>query len=125
MKVGLSSNCLRGYQILVKLGSDVKNEISLLKSNTSYQIRGLSAGKQYDIFLSTLCVAKREEYGGDETRKTESVPAIVDVITQLEKVRNLQFESSTPDSLTVKWDPETISPNMQYKITSRAPRPRQ
>ena len=115
-----SCSCLRGYQILVKLGSEVKTEITLLKNNTSYQIRGLSAGKPYDIFLSTLCVAKREEYGGDESRKTESVPVKVDIVTLLEKVRNLQYESSTPDSLTVKWDPETISPNMQYRITVKS-----
>lgn len=111
------SSCLVGYQVLVKSGSDIKTDYSLLKINTSYIIKNLSAGKEYDICLTTVCNAKRQDYGGDETRKTESTPITVEVVTLLEKVRNLTLESSSPEHLVVKWDPESVSPNMQYKVT--------
>ena len=111
-------SCLVGYQILVKSGSDVKNQYSLLKMNTSYTVRGLSAGTIYDIYLTTVCKAKREEYGGDEERKTESAPVKVEIITHLEKIRNLQLDSSSHDYLSVKWD--TVSPNVYYTITIRS-----
>ena len=111
-------SCLVGYQILVKSGSDVKNQYSLLKMNTSYTVRGLSEGTIYDIYLTTVCKAKREEYGGDEERKTESVPVKFEIITHLEKIRNLQLDSSSHDYFSVKWD--TVSPNMYNTITIRS-----
>ena len=38
-------------------------------------------------------------------------------VTKLEKIRSLDLETATPDSLTIKWDAETISPSLQYRIT--------
>jgi hypothetical protein len=112
-----SHSCLIGYQILVKLQNELKNEVSLLKSSTSYQIKGLLPGKVYEISISSLCVAKTDYGRGDDSTKTESIPANVEVITLLEKVKDLELETATPDSLTVKWNPQTVSPYLHYKIS--------
>lgn len=106
-----SHSCLKGFQIVVKLHSDIINSIAVMKTSTKYEVKGLSPGKDYVIFISSLCAEKIEN------RKTESIPVEVSVTTGLEKIRNLQLDTATTDSLTVKWDPETVSPNLAYKVT--------
>ena len=101
-------SCLRGYQLETRNGSNLINSVSLLKTITRYTIKGLLPGKDYDVRISSLCVA-----GQGNNIKTESTPSIVDVVTKLEKVRSLALETATPDSLTVKWDAEIISPSLQ------------
>ena len=105
-------SCLRGYQLETRNGSNLINSVSLLKTITRYTIKGLLPGKDYDVRISSLCVA-----GQGNNIKTESTPSVVDVVTKLEKIRSLDLETATPDSLTIKWDAETISPSLQYRIT--------
>ena len=105
-------SCLRGYQLVTRNGSNIINNVSLMKTITRYTIKGLLPGRDYDVRISSLCVA-----GEGNNIKTESTHSIADVVTQLEKVRNLEMDTATPDSLTIKWDAETISPHLQYRIT--------
>lgn len=101
--------CLKGFQIKVKLDSEVVNDVTVPKNTSSFAITGLSPGKDYDIYMKGLCIA-------EEDRRTESDKAHVSLTTSLEKVVNLVMEASTPNSMSVKWDPIFVSQRLKYKL---------
>ncbi len=103
--------CLRGFQIQVR-SSDGKvfKDVAVTKNAKSFLVRGLQPCQDYDIAVTSLAVA-------DSTRRTESEEALISTTTVLEKVKNLKFEHSTPNSIAVKWDSAKVIHNLKYKLS--------
>ena len=53
----------------------------------------------------------------EDGKRTESEPSTISIITLPEKVRNLKLDSSTPTSLTIKWDAPVVSTSHKYKVS--------
>ena len=105
--------CLKGFVIKVKLDMELVSECSIPKNNTSFTIKGLTPGKDYDVFMTSLCTA-------EGNRKTESDIAHETVTTSLEKVVNLTMEEATSNTITVKWDPVFVSERLKYRLKIEA-----
>ena len=104
---------LRGFMIHVKT-SDGKmfKDVSVTRNSKNFVIQGLGPGLDYDISLTSLCVA-------DDGKRTESDPAAISTTTLPEKIRNLRLDNATANSLTNKWDAPVVSANYKYKVTIR------
>ena len=101
---------LRGFMIHVKT-SDGKmfKDVSVTRNSKNFVIQGLGPGLDYDISLTSLCVA-------DDGKRTESDPAAISTTTLPEKIRNLRLDNATANSITIKWDAPVVSSNYKYKI---------
>jgi hypothetical protein len=105
--------CLKGFQVKVKMNSEIVFDVTVPKTNGSFSITGLTPGKDYDIQMISLCTAEEE-------RRTESDTTHVTVTTSLERVVNLSMEESTSNSISVKWDPIFVSERLKYKLKIEA-----
>ena len=102
-------SCLKGFQIKVKLDSETVNNVTVPKTNTYFTINSLNPGRDYDIYVTSLCTTK-------ENARTESDAEQVAITTSLESVMNLTLESATSDSISIKWEPRFVSEKLKYKL---------
>lgn len=107
------NSCLRGFQIQITTGTDAKvlKDVAVPKTAKQFTILGLTPGQDFDVSITSLCVA-------EEGRRTESAKSILNVTTELEKVRNFALESAKTNSLSLKWDPPVVTAqNLKFKLT--------
>lgn len=108
----LGHTCLKGYQLHIK-GADGKTfkDLAVTKYVKQFSIVGLIPASDYEIDIISLCMA-------EDGKRTESEPfTLSNVATKPEKVRNLKLDSSTPTSLTIKWDAPVVSTSYKYKVS--------
>ena len=79
------------------------------KTTRSFTLTGLSPIQDYDVTMSALCV-----YSG---LRTESEKVTHAFTTLPERVRGLQLDHSTPNSIAVKWDYPLVTQNIRFVTT--------
>ena len=92
-------SCLKSYQIKIRSSDNKFNhDVTPLRHVKTWSIRHgmLQQAQDYDITVTTLCV--RDQI------TTESEASKISFTTLPESIKNLKLETSTPNSLTVKWD---------------------
>ena len=79
---------------------------------TTFMATGLNGGYDYQITVISLCSFERG--------KEESEPTTINVTTPPEPITGLKLESSTPSSMTLKWDSANLplaAQNYRIKIS--------
>ena len=108
-------SCLKSYQIKIR-SSDKKfsHDVTPLRHVKTWPIRHgmLQQAQDYDITVTTLCV--RDQI------TTESEESKISFTTLPESIKNLKLESSTPNSLTVKWDIPIVTNGIKYVLAINA-----